>query len=97
MLAHGPGCRPLSLSRGLRRSPVAPQRTGAIPMSEAEYRERAERCEKEAAAAPNCEIRARLERIAKYWRELALMAQWRLKPTVTTQVTNLGSEPVSGE
>jgi hypothetical protein len=49
-------------------------------MSEAEFRERAEQYAKEAAAAPNSEIKARLERIAKYWRDLALMEKWRSSP-----------------
>jgi hypothetical protein len=48
-------------------------------MTEAECRERAEWYEKEAAAEPNSEIKARLERIAKYWRELGWMAERRLK------------------
>jgi hypothetical protein len=48
-------------------------------MTEAEYRERADRLEKEATAAPNSEIRARLERIAQYWRELERMTKWRIR------------------
>jgi hypothetical protein len=50
-----------------------------IPVSEAECRERAEWYEKEATAAPNSEIKARLERIAGYWRDLARIADRRLK------------------
>jgi hypothetical protein len=50
-----------------------------ILMTEAEYRERADRCEKEATATRNFEIKAQLERLAQYWRELALMAEHRTK------------------
>jgi hypothetical protein len=28
---------------------------------------------------PSSEMKAKLERIAQYWRELALMAEWRAK------------------
>jgi len=36
-----------------------------------QYRMRADQCDKEAALTLNLEIRAQLERIAEYWRELA--------------------------
>ena len=36
-----------------------------------QYRARADQCEKEAAVILNLEIKAQLERIAEYWRELA--------------------------
>jgi hypothetical protein len=36
-----------------------------------QYRMRADQCEKEAAVIFNHEIKAQLERIAEYWRELA--------------------------
>jgi hypothetical protein len=48
-------------------------------MTEAEYRDRADQFEKEAIAAPNSEIRARLERVAQYWRELERIAKWRTR------------------
>jgi hypothetical protein len=46
-------------------------------MTETEYLERADRCEKEAAIAVNSEIKAQLQRIASYWRELALFVEQR--------------------
>jgi hypothetical protein len=56
--------------------PLAAQGS-VIPMTETEYAKRADRCEKEAAAASNAEIKAQLERIASYWRELALFVEQR--------------------
>jgi hypothetical protein len=44
-----------------------------------DYRERADQCEKDAAATPNFEIKAQLERIAQYWRDLALLAERRIR------------------
>ena len=40
-----------------------------------QYRARADQCEKEAAVISNPEIRAELERVAEYWRELARMRE----------------------
>ena len=40
-----------------------------------QYRMRGDQCEKEAALTLNLEIRAELERIAEYWRELAHMRE----------------------
>ena len=48
-------------------------------MTQTEYFKRADRCEKEAAAASNLEIKAQLERIAIYWRELALFVEQRIE------------------
>jgi hypothetical protein len=46
-------------------------------MTETEYFKRAEQCEREAAAASNSEIKAQLDGIASYWRELALFVAQR--------------------
>jgi hypothetical protein len=44
-----------------------------------DYRERADRCEKDATVTLNFEIKAQLERIAQYWRDLALLAERRIR------------------
>ena len=44
-----------------------------------QYRARADQCEKEAAVILNFEIKAQLERIAEYWRELAHLRERSLE------------------
>ena len=43
-----------------------------------QYRARADQCEKEAAAILNREIKAQLERVAEYGRDLAQLAERQL-------------------
>jgi len=43
-----------------------------------QYRARADQCEKEAAAILNREIKAQLERVAEYWRDLAQLTERQL-------------------
>jgi hypothetical protein len=65
---------------GLATSLQDPAVQGATPMTETyDYRERADRCEKDATVTLNFEIKAQLERIAQYWRDLALLAERRIR------------------
>jgi hypothetical protein len=58
---------------------VPQQVQGLIRMTKADqYRARADQCEKEAAVILNLEIRAQLERVAEYWRDLAQLAERQL-------------------
>jgi hypothetical protein len=73
----------LTLSNVVRRTDKsakslfgAPADAGMIRMIKADhYRARADQCEKDAAVLSNSEIRAELERIAEYWRELARLRE----------------------
>ena len=43
-----------------------------------QYRARADQCEKEAAVILDLKIKAQLERVAEYWRDLARLAERQL-------------------
>jgi hypothetical protein len=56
-----------------------PAGAGLIRMTKADqYRARADQCEKEAAVILDLKIKAQLERVAEYWRDLARLAERQL-------------------